>query len=59
MGQLVFSEELPKMVSVKDDNIQFLQTHKKFGRISKRINYKIADFINQYEVSYFNKKYAY
>lgn len=64
MGQLVFSEDLPKMVRVKNSNLQ------RHGKSSEKIsdddnscesnstildetntNYKIAEFINEYKIN--------
>ncbi|XP_043671850.1 protein arginine N-methyltransferase 9-like isoform X3 [Vespula pensylvanica] len=64
MGQLIFSEDLPKIVSVKDANIQWeknttnksnFHKHNEYINIVTNIknrysSYKIAEYINEYKI---------
>ncbi|KAK2589218.1 hypothetical protein KPH14_002023 [Odynerus spinipes] len=60
MGQLVFSEDLPKMVSVKDENVQWKKNtlNEHDSEITDVVtnttdgysNYKIAEYINEYKI---------
>ncbi|XP_051165177.1 protein arginine N-methyltransferase 9-like [Leptopilina boulardi] len=63
MGQLVFSEDLPKMVRVKNSNLQRFNASSEKNSdddnscesnptlLDESSNYKIAEFINEYQIN--------